>query len=64
MTRGDADVPETVIFEVTVGFVVPVDIVAAEEILGIVGRVLVIELLVTLGCTVVTKRKKKIKIKG
>lgn len=65
MTRGDADEGlGTVIFDVIVGFVVSVDKVAAEEeILGTVDRVLVVELLVTLGCTVVTKRK-KIKIKG
>lgn len=60
MTRGDADEGlGTVIFDVIVGFVVSVDTVAAEEeILGIVDRVLVVELLVTLGCTVVTKRQK------
>ena len=60
MTRGDADkVIGTVIFDIIVGFVVSVDIVAAEEeTLGIVGRVLVVELLIILGCTV-TKRKKK-----
>lgn len=64
MTRGDADeVLGTVIFEVIVGFVVSVDIVVAEEkVLGTLGRVLVVELLVTSGCTV-TKRKKKPKLK-
>lgn len=60
MTRCDTDEGlGTVIFDVIVGFVVSVDTVAAEEeILGTVDRVLVVELLVTLGCTVVTKRKK------
>lgn len=61
MPRGDVgEVTGTVIFEVTVGFVVSIDSVAAEEeILGTIGRVLVVELLDTLGCTVVTKRQKK-----
>lgn len=60
MTRCDTDEGlGTVILDVIVGFVVSVDTVAAEEeILGTVDRVLVVELLVTLGCTVVTKRKK------
>lgn len=59
VTRGDTDeVLGTVIFEVIVGFVDSVDTVATEEeILGTVGKVLVVELLVTLGC-IVTKRKK------
>lgn len=61
MPRGDVgEVTGTVIFEVIVGFVVSIDSVAAEEeILGTIGRVLVVELLDTLGCTVVTKRQKK-----
>lgn len=58
MTRGcEGEVLGTVTFAVTVGFVVSVATVVAEEVLGTVGRVLVVELLVTLGCTVVTKRK-------
>lgn len=65
MTGGDADeIRGTVIFEVIVGFVVLVDTaVAEEELLGTVGRVLVVELLITSGCTVIPKRKKN-KIKG
>lgn len=62
MTRGcEGEVLGIVIFAVIVGFVVSVvstDTVVAE-VLGPVGSVLVVELLVTLGCTVVTKRKKK-----
>lgn len=66
MTGGDADeIRGTVIFEVIVGFVVLVDTAVAEELLGTVGRLLVVELLITSGCTVITKRKKKKnKIKG
>lgn len=60
MTGGDADeIRGTVIFEVIVGFVVLVDTAVAEELLGTVGRLLVVELLITSGCTVITKRKKK-----
>lgn len=61
MTGGDAgEIRGTVIFEVIVGFVVLVDTaVAEEELLGTVGRVLVVELLITSGCIVITKRKKK-----
>lgn len=58
MTRGcEGEVLGTVIFAVIVGFVISVDTAVAEEVLGIVGTVLVIELPVTLGCTVVTKTK-------
>lgn len=59
MTRGcEGEVLGTVIFAVIVGFVVWGDTVVAEEVAGTVESVLVVELLVTLGCTVVTKRKK------
>lgn len=59
MTRGcEGEVLGTVILAVIVGFVVSGDTVVAEEVLGTVGSVLVVELPVTLGCTVVTKRKK------
>lgn len=58
MTRGcEGEAFGTVIFAVIVGFVVSGDTVIGE-VLGTVGRVLAVELLVTLGCTVVTKRKK------
>lgn len=50
----EGEVLGTVIFSVIVGFVVSSDTVVAEEVLGTVGSVLVVELLVTLGCTVVT----------
>lgn len=64
MTRGcEGEAFGTVIFAVIVGFVVSGDTVVGEEVLDTVGRVLVVELLVTLGCTVVTKRKKKTKQK-
>lgn len=53
----EGEVLGTVIFAVIVGFVVSSDTVVAEEVLGTVGSVLVVELLVTLGCTVVTKKK-------
>lgn len=50
VTSGDAgEVLGTVIFEVIVGLVVSSDTVAAEEIAGTVGRVLVEALLVTVG---------------
>lgn len=59
MTRDcEGEVLGTVILAVIVGFVVSGDTVVAEEVLGTVGSVLVVELPVTLGCTVVTKRKK------
>lgn len=60
VTRGDDDeVLETVIFEVTGGFVVSVSTVDAEEVLGDVGWVAVgnvteVETLVSLGCIAVT----------
>lgn len=64
MTRVcEGEVLGTVILAVIVGFVVSGDTVVAEEVLGTVGSVLVVELPVTLGCTVVTKRKKKSKLK-
>lgn len=63
MTRGDDDeVLETVIFEVTGGFVVSVSTVDAEEVLGDVGWVAVGNV-TEVGCIAVTKRK-KIKIRG
>lgn len=58
MTRGcEGEAFGTVIFEVIVGFVVSDDTVVGEEVLGTAGRALVVEVLVTLGCTVVAKRK-------
>lgn len=69
MTRGVADeVLGMVIFEVIVGLMVSVDTVDAEEVIAgdvgsrVAGDVTAVELLVMLGCTVVTKRK--IKIRG
>lgn len=63
VTRGDDDeVLETVIFEVTGGFVVSVSTVDAEEVLGDVGWVAVGNV-TEVGCIAVTKRK-KIKIRG
>lgn len=64
MTRGDDDeVLGTVIFEVTVRFVVSVGTVDAEEVLGdvgwvAVGNVTAVEILVAVGCIAVTKKKK------
>lgn len=68
MTRGDdEEVLGTVIFEVTVRFLVSVGTVDAEEVLGdvdwvAVDNVTAVEIPVALGCIAVTKRK-KIKIR-
>lgn len=64
MTRGDDDeVLGTVIFEVTVRFVVSVGTVDAEVLGDVdwvaVGNVTAVEILVALGCIAVSKRKKK-----
>lgn len=64
MTRGDdEEVLGTVIFEVTVRFLVSVGTVDADEVLGdadwvAVDNVAAVEIPVALGCIAVTKRKK------
>lgn len=64
VTRGDdEEVLGTVIFEVTVRFLVSVGTVDADEVLGdadwvAVDNVAAVEIPVALGCIAVTKRKK------